>query len=79
MLLVLLDFGVLYTGQQMPTFRRNLLSPSSGIQYFSQKSWHLPTSLHGTKTQKIIIITITAMKTSCLTNIYVISIAEIYR
>jgi hypothetical protein len=34
----------------MPPFRRNILSPSSGLK-------HLPTSLHGAKTQNSIIIT----------------------
>jgi hypothetical protein len=45
----------------MPTFQRNILSPSS----VSPKQWHLPRSLHGTKTHKnIIIIILTAVKTS---------------
>jgi hypothetical protein len=36
----------------MPAFRRNILFPSSGLK----KRWHLRTSLHGAKTQKIYII-----------------------
>jgi hypothetical protein len=50
----------------MPTFQRNILSPSSGLRAEVGESWHLPTSLHGAKTRNNIIIT-TAVKTSNLT------------
>jgi hypothetical protein len=55
----------------MQTFRRNILSPSSGLicrwrQYISPKRLHLPTSLHGTETQKNSSI-LTSVKTSNLT------------
>jgi hypothetical protein len=44
--------------------------------YVSSKCWHLPMSLHGTKTQKKIIFILTAVKTSyftCLCKVSIIS------
>jgi hypothetical protein len=55
---------------------RNILSPSSGLkmrQYVSPKRWHLPTSLHGAKTQKNSIIILTAFKISNLTQVELFS------
>jgi hypothetical protein len=50
----------------MPTFRRYILSPSSGLK-MEIVCWHLSTSSHGAKTQDIIILI--AMETSNLTYI----------
>jgi hypothetical protein len=43
-----------WTRRQIPTFQRNLLSPSSALkrQCVSPKAWYLPTSPHAVTTQK---------------------------
>jgi hypothetical protein len=48
----------------MPPFQKNTQSPSSWL-----KGWHLPTSLHGDKTQNNIITTLTAVETSNSTTV----------
>jgi hypothetical protein len=55
-----------------PTFRRNILSPSSGLksrrcgQYVSRKRWYQPTSPHGVTTEMANIHTYTNVRTSDL-------------
>jgi hypothetical protein len=52
----------------IPTFRRNILLPSSGLkrQYVPLKRWYLPLSPHGFTTQKNNIDIFTAVRTSDL-------------
>jgi hypothetical protein len=63
----------LFTRRCSSGFWRRVESGLQGwrwTQHIPPNSWHLPMGLHGAKTQKNIIIILTAVKTSNLTHVY---------